>query len=69
MLQPIKEVKMNKLYPVFEAAIMLHISESTLYRWIHQRKIEHIKIGSRVLFTDEMLNNYITKSTVKVEQT
>lgn len=65
----IKGVTMNKLYPVFEAAIMLHISESTLYRWIHQRKIEHIKIGSRVLFTDEMLNNYITKSTVKVEQT
>ena len=58
---------MNKLYPVFEAAIMLRISESTLYRWIHQRKIEHIKIGSRVLFTDEMLNNYIKKNTITSE--
>lgn len=58
---------MNKLYPVFEAAIMLHISESTLYRWIHQRKIEHIKIGSRVLFTDEMLNNYIKKNAITSE--
>lgn len=58
---------MNKLYPVFEAAIMLHISESTLYRWIHQRKIEHIKIGSRVFFTDEMLNNYIKKNTITSE--
>ena len=58
---------MNKLYPVFEAAIMLHISESTLYRWIHQRKIEHIKIGSRVLFTDEMLNNYIKENTITSE--
>ncbi len=64
-----KGVKMNKLYPVFEAAIMLHISESTLYRWIHQRKIEYVKIGSRVLFTDEMLNNYIKKNTVTTEQT
>lgn len=60
---------MNKLYPVFEAAIMLHISESTLYRWIHQRKIEYVKIGSRVLFTDEMLNNYIKKNIVTTEQT
>lgn len=60
---------MNKLYPVFEAAIMLHISESTLYRWIHQRKIEYVKIGSRVLFTDEMLNDYIKKNTVTTKQT
>lgn len=60
---------MNKLYPVFEAAIMLHISESTLYRWIHQRKIEYVKIGSRVLLTDEILNNYIKKNTVTAEQT
>lgn len=60
---------MNKLYPVFEAAIMLHVSESTLYRWIHQRKIEFVKIGSRVLFTDEMLNDYIKQNTVTPEQT
>lgn len=60
---------MNKLYPVFEAAIMLHVSESTLYRWIHQRKIEFVKIGSRVLFTDEMLNEYIKQNTVTPEQT
>lgn len=52
----------NKLYPVFEVAIKLHISESTLYRWIHQKKISHIKIGSRVLFSqgniEEFLNNH-----------
>lgn len=64
-----KGVKMIKLYPIFEAAIMLHISESTLYRWIHQQKIEYVKIGSRVLFTDEILNNYIRKNTVTAERT
>lgn len=58
---------MNKLYPVFEAAILLHISESTLYRWIHQRKIEYVKIGSRVLFTDKVLNDYIKKNTITSE--
>lgn len=54
---------MNKLYPVFEAAIMLHISESTLYRWIHQKKIEYIKIGSRVLFSEDILKKYIEQNT------
>ncbi len=60
----IKGVKMNKLYPVFEAAIMLHISESTLYRWIHQKKIEYIKIGSRVLFSEDILKKYIEQNTI-----
>lgn len=55
---------MNKLYPVFEAAIMLHISESTLYRWIHQKKIEYIKIGSRVLFSEDVLKKYIEQNTI-----
>ncbi len=55
---------MNKLYPVFEAAIMLHISESTLYRWIHQKKIEYIKIGSRVLFSEDILKKYIEQNTI-----
>lgn len=55
---------MNKLYPVFEAAIMLHISESTLYRWIHQKKIEYIKIGSRVLFSEDVLKKFIEQNTI-----
>ncbi len=55
---------MNKLYPVFEAAIILHISESTLYRWIHHKKISHIKIGSRVLFSQENLEEFLNKNTI-----
>lgn len=64
LFQLTKGVKMNKLYPVFEAAIMLHISESTLYRWIHQKKIEYIKIGSRVLFSEDVLKKYIEQNTI-----
>ena len=54
----------NKYYPVFEVAIKLHISESTLYRWIHQKKISHIKIGSRVLFSQENIEEFLNKNTV-----
>ncbi len=57
------------LLTIKETAEALKISVSTLYRWIHQRKIEYVKIGSRVLFTDEMLNDYIKKNTVTTKQT
>lgn len=57
------------LLTIKETAEALKISVSTLYRWIHQRKIEYVKIGSRVLFTGEMLNDYIKKNTVTPEQT
>lgn len=54
----------NKYYPVFEVAMKLHISESTLYRWIHKKKISYIKIGSRVLFSKENLEEFINNNTV-----
>ena len=57
------------LLTIKETAEALKISVSTLYRWIHQRKIEYVKIGSRVLFTDEMLNDSIKKNTVTTKQT
>lgn len=60
-----KKVKM--LLTIKETAEVLKISVSTLYKWIHERKIEYVKIGSRVLFTDEILNNYIKKNTISIE--
>lgn len=55
---------MNNLLNVQEAASYLHISISTLYRWIHQKKIEYVKIGSRVLFSEDMLKQYIEQNTI-----
>lgn len=57
----------NKYYPVFEVALKLHISESTLYLWIHKKKISHIKIGSRVLFSQENIDEFINNNTVNIE--
>lgn len=57
----------NTLLNVQETASYLHISISTLYRWIHQKKIKHVKIGSRVLFSQDDLNEFINNNTVSVE--
>lgn len=59
-----KGVKMNNLLNVQEAASYLHISISTLYRWIHQKKIEYVKIGSRVLFSEDILKKFVEQNTV-----
>ena len=64
----IKGVKMNNtLLDVQEAASYLHISTSTLYRWVHQKKIKHAKIGSRVLFSQDILKEFINNNTVNTE--
>lgn len=63
----IKGVKMNNtLLNVQETASYLHISVSTLYRWVHQKKIKHVKIGSRVLFSQDGLKEFIQINTCNV---
>lgn len=54
----------NTLLNVQEAASYLRISTSTLYRWVHQKKIKYVKIGSRVLFSQDSLDEYINNNTI-----
>jgi len=58
---------MNNLLNIKEAASYLRISVSTLYRWVHQKKIKHAKIGSRVLFSQDILKEFINNNTVNTE--
>lgn len=52
------------LYDYATAAKMLHISIYTLRRWVSERKIKHLKIGSRVFFTPAILDEFLQKSIV-----
>lgn len=56
---------MNNLLTIQDMASYLHVSISTLYRWVHHKKIEHIKVGSRVLFTREYLEEFIKLNTIQ----
>ncbi len=55
---------MNNLLDIQQTADYLHISVSTLYRWVHRKEIQYIKIGSRVLFSQESLEEFIRINTV-----
>ena len=46
------------------AAQKLGVSVVTLDRMVAKRRIGHVRIGRRVLFTDEMLSEYIARNTM-----
>lgn len=50
------------LLDIPETARYLCISKSTLYRWVHQKKIKHIKIGSRVIFMQSDIEEFINSN-------
>lgn len=58
---------MNSLLNIKETASYLRISKSTLYRWVHQKTIEYVKIGSRVLFSEDYLKEFVKNNTVNAE--
>lgn len=45
------------------AAEYLGASERQVRRWNQQKKIEHVRMGNRTLFTREALDEFIRRST------
>lgn len=60
-----KDSEMNNLLSIPEAASYLRISTSTLYRWVHKKQIKHVKIGSRVLFSENYILEFLDKNTIQ----
>ena len=54
------------LLTVKEIAEVPKISESTLYRWVHQKKINYIKLGG-LKFDSDYIQEYIKQHTVNTE--
>ena len=60
---------MEKLLTVEEAAEMTRLKPRTIYVYAERRKIPHIKLGTRLLFDREALQNWINSNTVPTLQT
>jgi excisionase family DNA binding protein len=54
-----------ELLTVIETAKLLRISQGTVRAWVLNKKIPYVKLGSRVLFRQTDLNNFISRSTVQ----
>lgn len=53
---------MIDLLTVNEAAARLRIKPNTLRRWVCEKKIPHVKLGTRVLFRAETLEEWVKKN-------
>lgn len=59
-------IKMSrKLHSVQEVSEMLNISTWHLYRLVEERRIEHIRLGKKILFSEKQIDQIIEKNTVQ----
>lgn len=54
---------MSKYHTTEETATYLRISISTLYKYVHQKKIPFHKLGNRVIFIFDELDDWIGEQT------
>jgi len=60
--------KEKQLLDTNEASEFLGIKKNTLYEWVIQRKIPHIKVGRLVKFKQEDLEAWLKKTTQEEEK-
>lgn len=59
---------MYKLYSIDEIASRLGIKKSTLYTWVHYKKIPYIKIGRKLAFSEEKIIEFINENTYEQQR-
>lgn len=55
--------ELEPLLDVKKAAYLLGISVKTLRDWIQDRRIDYVKVGTRVMIRPETLRQFVTKNT------
>lgn len=58
-------MELNRLLSVEEAAEYLGIKTKTVYKWISERRLPFIKLGSLVRFQLADLRNFVERSVIK----
>jgi excisionase family DNA binding protein len=53
---------MSRLHTVTDLATYLQVKPSTVYAWVAQRKIPHIRLGRLIRFTDEQRDEIVRPS-------
>lgn len=59
---------MNKLLNINELSSLLQVSVPTLYRWVHEKKIPHVKLGGKLRFAAEDIENFVSQNSVSVQK-
>lgn len=55
-----------KLLTVEEIAELFQASTSTIYRWVHKREIPFVKLGGKLRFSPDEIQEYIKQNSVSI---
>ena len=61
-------LKANDLLTVEEVAQRLHLRPSTVYAWVHQGRIGHVKLGRALRFREEDVDECIQRGIVDARE-
>jgi len=56
-----------RLLNVKQAAEMLNIKVQTIYAWVHKKKLPHVKLHGKLVFTVDQLEEFIKSNTFRPE--
>ncbi|MBK8483144.1 MAG: helix-turn-helix domain-containing protein [Saprospiraceae bacterium] len=56
---------LSKLYTLMDVADYLHCSDTTIYRYVKDKRISYIRRGRLLLFKEEDIQDFIEKSMIK----
>ena len=59
---------MEKLLGINEVSDIMGVKINTLYSWVHQNKIPHLKIGRLVKFRQSDLERWLEGKTIQVRK-
>jgi len=58
----------RKLHSVQEVSEMLNISTWHLYRLVEEKRIRHIRLGKKILFSEKQIDQIIEKNTIQEKE-
>lgn len=50
-----------------ETAEKLKLKESTIYAWVHRKKIPYVKMGGKLAFSLNKINDFVDKNSYDVK--
>lgn len=57
-------IRRRKLWPIPEAAHLLGVNKTTLYRWADSGLIAFVKVGGRTFVADSELDRFVARAEV-----
>ena len=58
----------RKLLDVDAAAERLSVSPFTIRAWLRQRRLEHVKLGRRVLVPERAIRRFVERNTIPARE-